>query len=234
MKKLSKLFTLLTCALLTLALLSGCGGAEDSDAASEETSAKVADPALQEQISPLINSLCFSEGLHYDAFSEAPDDVTTTYTMWHLVTYTDFRDKAMIPEFEGAYYFSDAPESEEMADDREKYYGPGDLYADYFTKGEFQYAPEEISFLIEGTQTGVAVHMSDAPYSVDTTINEVLVDGDKLIVKVSLQRGTFDEEPPTKIGDAEIILTKNDRGLYGYTVTSFTPSYPEFETIFLQ
>ena len=80
----------------------------------------------------------------------------------------------------------------------------------------------------------MAVHLSDAPYYVDTEIIEALADGDNLYLKVKLTRGTFGEDPPEELGVAQITLAKNQRGLYGYTVTSFQPDYPEFDSIFLQ
>jgi len=232
MKKLKKLLAGIACIAMMAGLASGCGGedvAEDAGGAGQ-----VVDTALAAELEPLIYSLCFSEALHYDAFDTEPDEVTTTYTLWHLVAYTDFRHRDEMPEFEGAYYFSDGPESEEMADDREIYYGPDALYADYFSNGQFKYAPEEISFLIEGTQTGVAVNLSDAPYAIDTQINEMTVDGDNIVVSVTISRGFYDENPPELIGNAQIVLTKNAAALYGYSVTSFTPDYAAFETIYLQ
>ncbi len=230
-----KLAALTMGVFLTVGLLVGCGNTTEESTAEEGQGAQMADAATIEEITPLIDSLCFSEGLHFDAFAASPDEVTTTYTLWHLVTYTDFRNKAAMSEQDGAYYFDAGAESEDAAsNDTEQYYGPEDLYADYFTGGQFQYAPPELSFLVEGTQTGVAVHLSDAPYYVETTIKEALIDGDSLYVKVNLKRGTYDEEPPAEIGDAEIVLTKNERGMYGYTVTSYSPEYPAFDSIYLQ
>ncbi len=232
MKIFQKFLVVVACGVLIAGLASGCGGEEAVEDAGG--AGQVVDAALAAELEPLIYSLCFSEALHYDAFDAEPDEVTTTYTLWHLVAYTEFRHRDQVPEFEGAYYFSDGPESEEMADDREIYYGPDALYGDYFTNGQFKYAPEEISFLIEGTQTGIAVHLSDAPYAIDTQINEMTVDGDEITVSVTLSRGFYDEEPPELIGDAQIVLTKNEAALYGYSVTSFTPDYDAFETIYLQ
>ena len=228
-----KLLGLLACGLLAGGILGGCGGGGDEAASPEGQGAQAADPAVVEGIMPLVDALCFSQGLHYDAFADEPDDVTTTYTLWHLVAYSDFRHKDEMSESMGAYYFDDGAESEDAAAGG-FFYGPGDLYADYFTGGQFKYAPPEISFLIEGTQTGVAVNLSDAPYYVDTQILEALADGDNLYLKVQLARGSFGEDPPEELGVAQIVLTKNQRGLYGYTVTAFQPDYPEFPSIFLQ
>ena len=131
-----KLLGVLACGVLAWGLLGGCCGGGDEAGAPEEQGAQAADPAVVEAMMPLVDALCFSQGLHYDAFVDEPDAVTTTYTLWHLVAYSDFRHKAEMTESMGAYYFDDSAESEDA--EAGFIYGPGDLYADYFTGGQFQ------------------------------------------------------------------------------------------------
>lgn len=232
MKK-NKLFILLAVFCIPIIILSGCGssGQSEGDPADKVDDAAVAEPS---SYGPLLDALCFSEVLHYDNFTGQPDEITTTYTLFNLVSSNDFRDKDKLEITDGAYYFSYGPESEDGDNGDGVYISPDQLYADYFASGKYQYAPEELSFLIGGTQTGIAVYLSDPPYGVEVTENSVEESDGNIIVNANISRTTFDEEPPLVLGDAVITLKKDESGFFGYKIVSFQPQYDEFETILLQ
>ena len=232
MKK-NKLSMLLAVFSIFIIILSGCrsSGQTESDPADQVDNAAVSESG---GYGPLLDALCFSEVLHYDNFAGQPDEITTTYALFNLVSANDFRDKDRLEIADGAYYFSYGPESEDGDNGDGVYISPDQLYGDYFASGKYQYAPEELSFLIGGTQTGIAVYLSDPPYGVEVTENSVEESDGNIVIDASISRTTFDEEPPLVLGDALITLKKDESGFFGYKIVSFQPQYDEFETILLQ
>jgi hypothetical protein len=193
------------------------------------------DEAAEAEYSPLLNALCLSEALHYDSFNNQPDNITTTLTLFELVAHNNFRLKNQLQIQDGAYYFSDGPESEKAADGNNIYISPNQLYRDYFANGKYIYPPPELSFLIEGRQTGIVVHFSDGPYRPDVKIKQVTEkDGDIVVISGTVYRAFPDATPPEPVGDAVITLKKDSSGYYGYKILSYEPQYPKFGDVKLQ
>jgi len=183
----------------------------------------------------LIEALCFSQTLHYDSFKSEPDATTVTLMLHRLVCHENFRWKDKLKVENDAYYFNEGPESENKKDSGATYVSPDELYSDYFVNGKFKYAPADISFLISGTQTGVAVHLSDPPYAPEVEVKDFVEKDGKLVVDVKISRATFDEEKPVPIGDAVITLVKSEKPcFFKYRIASFEAKYKKIEEIKLR
>jgi len=208
------------------------GDAKKEDNKKEEAfNAKNAStPALE-----LIEAICFSQMLHMDNFKSEPDETTITYTIFRLVSGGCFRWKDKLKIENDAYYFSEGPESEGTKDAKATYVSPDELYRDYFVKGKFKYAQQDISFLIEGTQTGIAVHLSDPPYWPLVEVKDAVEKDEKLAVTVKLSRSTNGDEDPVLIGDAVITLEKAKKPCYfKYRIVSFEAKYKKIDEIRLK
>jgi hypothetical protein len=187
-------------------------------------------PALE-----LVEALCLSEVLHYDSFISEPDEITTTYTLYNLVSAGNFRWDNILTIQDGAYYFNDGLESETADDENNTCVSPNELYQDYFVCGEYKYPPQELSMFIEGTQTGIAVHLSDLPYGVDVKVNDVQQIDDKTIITATISRSFYDGTESELLGDAIITLKEEVNSCYfEYKIVSYEPEYDEFKDIELK
>lgn len=187
---------------------------------------------VEQDYSPLIKAICLSESLHYDSFSAAPDNITTTYTLFKLVSNNHFSGNNILQAVDGDFFFSNGPDSENADNGSGTYVAPQSLYQDFFASGTYKYPPAELGYLIEGTQTGIAVHIKTIPADVDVEIGGVDKENDTIKLLVTVFRVA--NQSQTLLGDAVITLQKDSAAYYGYTIVSYTPSYSKFEDIKLQ
>jgi len=195
---------------------------------------KKADPSVNAQnevpAMELINELCFSQILHYDNFTETPDAVTATLTLYRSVVYGNFRWKDKLQMQDDAYCFNT-----KNKDSKEFSVSPDELYSDYFVNGKFPKTPDSLNFLIENTKNGIKIKLSDAPYLQTVEVTSFNEKNGKLIVNAKISRSTFDGEKPVLLGDAVITLVKSDKPCqFGYKILSFEPKYPKFNDIVLR
>lgn len=195
---------------------------------------KKAEPAINKQkevpAMELINDFCFSQILHYDSFTEKPDAVTATLTLYRSVVYGNFRWKDKLQMQDDAYCFNNKNKNS-----KDFSVSPDELYCDYFVNGNFQKAPESLNFLIENTKNGIKVKLSDAPYLQTVEVTSFNEKNGKLVVNAKISRSLIGDEKPVLLGDAVITLVKSDKPCqFGYKILSFEPKYPKFNDIVLR
>ncbi|HWP98097.1 MAG TPA: copper amine oxidase N-terminal domain-containing protein [Syntrophomonadaceae bacterium] len=188
---------------------------------------------IDKDFSPLIKAICLSESLHYDSFNAEPDNVTTTYTLFKLVSSNEFSWNNQLQAVDGDYYFSNGPESENADKGGGTYMAPQLLYQDFFTSGTYKYPPADLGFLIEGTQTGIAVHLKTIPVDVDVEISSVDKENNTTKLLVTVSR-ISDQNKNELLGDAVITLKQDSASYFGYTIVSYKPLYSKFDDMKLQ
>ena len=176
----------------------------------------------------LVDAIAYSQSLHLDSFksSSAPDAVTINQTLYYLVQKGYFYDKYPGKNMsDNKYYFSYGPENSEINDfDKSKYTSPDKLYDSYFAKGSYKY-PERGFAQVAGTQTGIMVSLQQPVNKIKTKILKEhnknglkTIDADIAVFDTSLKKARH-------IGQARIVLQKDDASYFGYTVLSFEPKY---------
>lgn len=188
---------------------------------------------VERDVSLLIKAICLSESLHYDSFNDEPDNITTTYTLFNLVSNNQFSWNEQLQPIDGDFFFSSGPESENAGEEGGPYIAPQLLYQDFFVSGTYKYPPANLGFLIEGTQTGIAVHLRTIPADVEIEVKSV-EKGDYTTRFLLTVSRISDENKAELLGDAVLTLHKDSTAYFGYRIVSYVPLYSGFDDIKLQ
>lgn len=188
-------------------------------------------------ISALLNALAFSQTLHYDAFDTKPDALTANLVIFDLVRQKQFANpdnpSQVFELADGAYYFSDGPESEQEKPDPRLHYSPNKLYRSYFACGKYAYPPA--GFIpVKGTQTGIAVYVSDGPHAAEAEVLRDTTKANIRMIETEIRKISYDGKPPVKLGKASVTLKQDPKSYFGYTIISFRPLYGKFADIPIQ
>lgn len=172
---------------------------------------------------PLLDAIAFSEVVHYQSFTEQPDEYTANLVMSDMVAHQQiFIGKDKLTADDGVIYFSKVNEQGEEG------VTPEQLYSDFFAKGEYSYPPDNLSPVI-GTQYGIGIVLSDPPISELYIITEMKWEDNKLELQIDLSSISNGDGNKTNLGLATVVLERDKTSSCGFKIISFVPEYEAFD-----